>query len=126
MRLQGSATTSVPITFRTTIAMKTIHGAVGRTPRSARVPRTRLSKQADVGVGSGPGGPPHFAFKMFSRVSAASGDRGSASLRSRFGYDRRAESKLQLALKLHFTQIEILRQDNPTDLRFEPDTLIFL
>ncbi len=39
--------------------------AVGRTPRSARVPLDPLfeaslfHEQADVGVGCGPGGPPH-------------------------------------------------------------------
>jgi len=33
---------------------------VGRTPWSARVPLDPLfQKQADVGVGRGPGGPPH-------------------------------------------------------------------
>ena len=42
---------------------------VGRTPWSARVPLDPLpstidkyQQQADVGVGRGPGGPPHFAF----------------------------------------------------------------
>jgi len=35
-------------------------GAVGRTPRSARVPLDPLlAKQAGGGVGRGPGGPPH-------------------------------------------------------------------
>jgi hypothetical protein len=46
---------------RITIAIRTIHG--GR-PRPRGSPQTRLSEQADVGVGRGPGGPPHFAFKM--------------------------------------------------------------
>jgi hypothetical protein len=35
---------------------------VGRTPRSARVPLdppSRSQQEADVGVGRGPGGPPH-------------------------------------------------------------------
>src|SRR5580704_6709906 len=39
---------------------------VGRTPWSARVPQDPLSLrngQADVGVGRGPGGPPHVAFQ---------------------------------------------------------------
>ncbi len=35
---------------------------VGRTPWSARVPLDPLfESKADVGVGSGPGGPPHLA-----------------------------------------------------------------
>jgi hypothetical protein len=53
--------------------MRTIHGDVGRTAPVRAGTRTRLSEQADVGVGSGPGGPPHFAFKMFSRVRAPQG-----------------------------------------------------
>ena len=64
-----AADTSVPIAFRITIVMKTIRDAVGRTPRPRGSHQTRLSEQADVGVGRGPGGPPHSAFKMFSRVS---------------------------------------------------------
>jgi competence protein ComEC len=34
--------------------------AVGRTPRSARVPLDPLLERADEGVGRGPGGPPHW------------------------------------------------------------------
>jgi hypothetical protein len=53
--------------------MKTMHVTVGRTPSSAPVPPDPLSEQADVGVGRGPGGPPHVAFKMFSRVRTLRG-----------------------------------------------------
>ena len=64
---------------RAKIGMKTGAGVamVGRTPWSARVPRTRCrplnrdpapSQQADGGVGRGPGGPPHQG--VLSRVPA--------------------------------------------------------
>jgi ABC-type antimicrobial peptide transport system permease subunit len=83
--------------------------AVGRTPWSARVPLDpQLAKQADQGVGRGPGGPPHQSWSLETDSAVISDALAAAATRTAQGLGLRTEPVLSyLANRIRIGEREI-------------------